>query len=407
MEAEAIVVGAGPAGSTAARELAARGVEVLLLDRARFPRDKPCGGGVTIRCDSLLPFSLEPVIEDVVSGAVIQLRDGRKVTREHDSPLTYMTQRSRLDHFLVERAQEAGVEFRDGQRVRHVQRLADRSLEVAVGSVAVGNGANGAAPERHYAQAVIGADGANGIVGTSLGYEHAEESAVALEGNFPFPDGVPEWLRGHVALQFGVMRGGYGWLFPKGDHVNVGVGGWKAAVGGDLRPQLHALCRSYDLDPERLEMLRGHHLPMLRRGSVLAAGGSALIGDAAGLVDPLSGEGIYAAIASGGAVASVVHDYMRGTVDSLTRYQQAVERELLPDVAASHALMELFHLYPPPFVWALQRSDRVWRHCALLIRGEEGYADIVGSAGPLAHVLRPLEAAARAITKRRYGRPRA
>ena len=76
MEAEAIVVGAGPAGSTAARELAARGVEVLLLDRARFPRDKPCGGSVTIRCDSLLPFSLEPVIEDVVSGAVIQFRDG-------------------------------------------------------------------------------------------------------------------------------------------------------------------------------------------------------------------------------------------------------------------------------------------------------------------------------------------
>ena len=66
MDVEAIVVGAGPAGSTAARELATRGVDVLLLDRARFPRDKPCGGGVTVRCDALLPFSLDPVVEDVI-----------------------------------------------------------------------------------------------------------------------------------------------------------------------------------------------------------------------------------------------------------------------------------------------------------------------------------------------------
>ena len=255
MDVEAIVVGAGPAGSTAARELAARGVDVLLLDRARFPRDKPCGGGVTVRCDALLPFSLDPVVEDVIQGAIIQMRHGRQVALRHDKPLTYITQRSRLDHFLVERAQEAGAEFRDGQRVRQVLSLGDGSYELTVG--------NGAAPEVHRARVVIGADGANGIVGSSLGYEHAEESGIGLEGNLPCPDGPPEWLRGNVVLQLGAMTGGYGWLFPKEDHVNVGVGCWKA-TGGELRPQLHALCRSYGIDPERLESLRGHHLPMLR-----------------------------------------------------------------------------------------------------------------------------------------------
>ena len=396
MDVEAIVVGAGPAGSTAARELATRGVDVLLLDRARFPRDKPCGGGVTVRCDALLPFSLDPVVEDVIQGAIIQMRHGRQVALRHDKPLTYITQRSRLDHFLVERAQEAGAEFRDGQRVRQVLSLGDGSYELTVG--------NGAAPEVHRARVVIGADGANGIVGSSLGYEHAEESGVGLEGNLPCPDGPPEWLRGNVVLQLGAMTGGYGWLFPKEDHVNVGVGCWKA-TGGELRPQLHALCRSYGIDPDRLESLRGHHLPMLRNGSVLAAGGSALIGDAAGLIDPLSGEGIHAAISSGATVAPVVHGYLRGEVDSLRDYQTLVERELLPDVAASHALMEVFHLYPPPFIWVLQRSDRVWSHCAKLIRGDERYADVVRAGGPLAQLLRPLEALARAITRRRYGRP--
>ena len=398
METEAIVVGAGPAGSAAARELASRGVEVLLLDRARFPRDKPCGGAVTLRCDSLLPFSIEPVVEDVVSGAVIQLRDGRRITREAAAPLTYMTQRRRLDAFLVERAQEAGAEFRDGQRVRHVQ-IAGAGFELTVG--------DGAAEVLH-ARVVIGADGANGIVRTALGYEHPEESAVALEGNVPCPEGVPDWLRGHVVLQLGTIRGGYSWLFPKGDHVNVGVGGWKAAVASDaLRPRLVALCREYGFDPAALESLRGHHLPMLRRGSELAARGSALVGDAASLVDPLSGEGIYAAIASGSAVAPVVEDYLRGDIETLSGYQRIIERELLPEVAMSHALMEIFQLYPPPFVWALQRSDRVWRHCARLLRGDECYVDVGSSVGPLARTLRPLEALARAITSRRYGRPKA
>ncbi|MEX1022588.1 MAG: FAD-dependent oxidoreductase, partial [Dehalococcoidia bacterium] len=124
-DVDVVVVGAGPAGSTAAREAAERGASVLLLDRARFPRDKPCGGGVTIRCANLLPFSLDPVVEDVVTGARLRIRDGRDVVRDAREPLTYMTQRSRLDAFLVERAQEAGADFRDGHAVTSIEAKPD------------------------------------------------------------------------------------------------------------------------------------------------------------------------------------------------------------------------------------------------------------------------------------------
>ena len=405
MEAEVVIVGAGPAGSTAAREIAARGVEVLLLDRARFPRDKPCGGGVTIRCDALLPFSLDPVIEDVVSGAVIQHRDGKAVTRDADAPLTYMTRRSRLDRFLADQAQEAGATFRDGARVEHIERTPD-GFEVRVASSAP-NGARNGGGDLIRARAVLGADGANGVVRTFLGYEHFEESGVALEGNVAFPGGVPAWLRGRVVLRLGSMRGGYGWIFPKGDHVNVGVGGWKAAAGADLRPELESLCRGYDIDPASLEGVRGHHLPMLRHGADIAARGSALLGDAAGLLDPLSGEGIYGAIASGVAVAPVAEDYVRGRVDSMTGYQRVLERELLPELAVSHGLMEVFYLWPTPFVRWLQRSNRVWTHCTRLERGEETYLDVVAAGGPARHIVHPLGKLAQAITSRRWGRPKA
>ena len=392
MQVDVVVVGGGPAGSTAAREIAERGLDVLLLDRARFPRDKPCGGAVTLRCAGLLPFDLSPVVEEVVTGAQLRLLDGRPVTRDFDGVLSYLTRRSRLDHFLVERAQEAGVEFRDGQAVRSVARLPDGSYRVAAGD------------EVHHARALVGADGANGVVAGALGFEPPQESAVALEANLPCPRGVPAWLGGRVALQFGWMPGGYSWLFPKGDHINVGVGGWTSVVGTELRPSLDRLCLSYGLDAGALVSLRGHHLPMLRPGAPLTACGAALVGDAAGLVDPLSGEGIYQAIASGIAVAPAVEDYLCGATDSLAGYERTVERELLPEIVASRALMEIFHAWPPPFVALLQRSRRFWRAMCHVLRGEQSLDRIVHSFGPLSHTLQPLASLGRRVSARRHGR---
>jgi len=391
MEAEVVVVGAGPAGSTAAREIARRGHEVLLLDRAKFPRDKPCGGGVTVRCAALLPFRIDPVVEHVVTGAILSDPKGRSTTRDAGEPLTYLTQRRHLDAFLVERAQEAGVEFRDGQAVRQVLAVHGGYL------VRTGDGAE------VRARVVIGADGANGVVATHLGFERAAESAVALEGNLPCPEGIPAWLQGRVALNLGLLPGGYGWLFPKGGHINVGVGGWKSVAGAQLRDTLEAYTRSHGWDPAALTDVRGHHLPMQRPGMPVTGAGAALVGDAAGFVDPLSGEGIYAAIASGTAVAPAVEDYLNGVTTDLAGYQFAVDRELVPDIAASRALMEIFHAWPAPFSWAARNSDRVWGAMAALVRGSKTYEGIVRSTGPLAHTLQPLSAGARLLTERRYG----
>ncbi|MDA0351506.1 MAG: geranylgeranyl reductase family protein [Chloroflexi bacterium] len=391
MDVDVIVVGAGPAGSTAAREIAATGASVLMLDRAKFPRDKPCGGGVTIRTAGLLPFSLDPVIETVVDTAHLRYRGGKDITRRHSRPLTYMTQRSRLDHYLAERAQEAGVEFRDGQPVKRVLRLADGNYEVRHRDGST-----------HRARAIIGADGANGVVRLNLGYESPIESAVALEGNIYYPDGIPERYRSGIALNLSYLPGGYGWVFPKGDHVNVGVGGWKAQVGGTLRADLDRFCHLYGFDTASVTKLRGHHLPLIRPGALVAAGGSAVIGDAAGFVDPLSGEGIHGAVASGIAVAPAVEDYLAGRVDSLDGYHHLVSRELTPNIEASRALMEIFHALPQPFVWLLQHSDRFWDPAGELVRGELEYRVIVNKFGPVvAAALDPVAKLAKWRTGRR------
>lgn len=138
-----VVAGAGPAGSTAARECAARGLRVLLLDRATFPRDKPCGGGVNVRAARLLPFDLAPVVERVAFGMRFSLRQAGRFVRYSREPLTYLTQQSRLDTFLVERAVAAGAVFRERAPVRGVERY-PAHVVVQAGAVAVCGRAAGA-----------------------------------------------------------------------------------------------------------------------------------------------------------------------------------------------------------------------------------------------------------------------
>ncbi|MCH8201340.1 MAG: FAD-dependent monooxygenase, partial [Chloroflexi bacterium] len=150
---DVIVAGAGPAGSMAARLLAKRGARVLLLDKQRFPRDKPCGGGVTLRAAALLDIDLSPVIERTIHGARFTLRLGEAFDRRFEQPLTYMTQRSRLDAYLAERAAEAGAEFRDGVALREIEVDGTSSPKQTVRTER----------DSYTAPVLIGADGANGL----------------------------------------------------------------------------------------------------------------------------------------------------------------------------------------------------------------------------------------------------
>ena len=371
---DAIVAGAGPAGSTAARILAREGASVLLLDRARFPRDKPCGGGVTLRAAGCQDLDLSPVVERIVTGARFSLRLGETFDRRYEEPLAYMTQRRRLDAFLVEAAVAAGATFQDGEPVRAVE------VSPNGGS---GSGVTVRTERGSYsARALIGADGANGVVGRDTGTRPETEAAVALEGNVPYPDGVPERWREFVGLDVGGLAGGYGWVFPKGDHLNVGVGAWKYAAF-TLRPKLAGLCARYGFDPYGLEGLRGHHLPVRVPGSTIARGPVAVVGDAAGLVDPLSGEGIHMAFMSGRLAAKAALRMLAGEADDLSAYQRAVERRLQPELSVSRKLQELFHFAPPPYVAVMQRSEKFWRLFCHLLRGDLTYLDFLRMIGPL------------------------
>jgi geranylgeranyl reductase family protein len=357
---DALVVGAGPAGSTAAFRLARAGARVLLTDKAKFPRDKPCGGGLTYRASRLLPFSIDAVVEDEVEIFEVRLRYGRRFERRTREPIVAMTQRRRLDAFLAEQAQEAGAEFR-------------QSVKVEL------NGRPTVGGEPVAATVVIGADGVNGTTGRAIGLDDHLRT-VALEANVPHGAVDPDRYRGRAFVELGIVPGGYGWVFPKGDHVNVGVGGW-LEEGPNLRRGLRRLCDEHGIPADSLTDVRGYRLPLRRSSSVAARGRVALVGDAAGLVDPVSGDGIYEAVLSAQLAADAALDVIAGRATDFGGYAGELRRRLsLSTAAAWRAKLALERF--PRTTFTLLRAPLAWRGIEALLRADaENPRQLAGPAG--------------------------
>ena len=352
---DVVVVGAGPAGSATAIHLARAGKSVLLADRARFPRDKPCGGGLTGRAVKELPVDVEPVVEDVVRTFEVRLGYRKRFERRSEAPLVLMTQRRRLDAFLVEQAAEAGAVFRDGVTVEGVT-VGPDGATLRVGGTSV------------HGRVLVGADGVNGRIARDTGLGGGIIYGIALEGNGP----LPTRQQGVATVELGVVPGGYGWVFPKAGHANYGVGGW-AAEGPRLRAHLHRLCREHGVDDKVLTDLHGRRLPF-RRTSNAARGPVLLVGDAAGLVDPLSGDGIYEALLSARIAAKAI------LAGDLTRYEAELAAALGRYAATSWKAKLVLDRHPRA-AFEIARIPAVWRVIAGLLTGDVAHpSDVRGSA---------------------------
>ena len=255
-----------------------------------------------------------------------------------------MTQRRRLDAFLAEQAAAAGAEFRDGVKV---DRVAERDAAV--------DGGRG-----RRAGIVVGADGANGTTARALGLGGAIDARRRVRGQRPVRR-VARALPRRAVVELGDVPGGYGWVFPKGDHVNVGVGGWEAE-GPRLREHLGAALRGARARPRRArERCAATGCRCAARARRLARGRALLVGDAAGLVDPLSGDGMYEAFVSARLAAErVARPARRAARDASSRTRPRLDAALGPlrrrvlgreasRSTASRGLM--FALARAPLVW--------------------------------------------------------
>lgn len=303
---DVIVVGAGPAGATAAYFLGKAGRRVLVIDKATLPRYKACGGGLSLGfLESQFPFSFDPIIETDVEAITYALGD-RQVTIPLKDSTMRMVMRDQFDAYLLAQAQ---AEVWQGAAVRRVTETpAGVTVETNDGRTA-------------QAALVIGADGANSVVAHAVGLRRGKQLAAAIEIEVPVsPDIMNRYAKRPVFI-FGEVRMGYLWIFPKAKHLSVGIAALHPKPG-ELQTTLRRVMQRYGISSLEEFPRHGHPIPIYTGRERIVTGRVLLAGDAAGLADPLSGEGIRLAITSGRLAADAI------LANQPQKYEQMVFRQI-------------------------------------------------------------------------------
>jgi geranylgeranyl reductase family protein len=286
---DVIIAGAGPAGGTAAYFLGQAGKRVLILEKEKLPRYKTCGGGLSIDfLRAQFPFSFEPALQSKVK-AMSYAFDGLMVTIPIPPGKIGMVMRDQFDATLLAHAR---VEVQQGKAVHKVVERVDRvTVETQDGECFTG-------------RYLIGADGANSAVAHALGLKPSRGMAAAIEAETPVTPQIMQRYRDRPVFIFGQIKQGYLWIFPKAEHLSVGIAALHPKHG-ELQATLKRVMAAYGI-PLDGTTLHGHTIPLYAGKGRIATARTLLAGDAAGLIDPLSGEGIRYAIKSGRLAAETI-----------------------------------------------------------------------------------------------------
>ena len=352
-EYDVAVIGAGPAGSSAARAAADAGASVVLLDRAEFPRYKTCGGGLIGPSSGALPGG-HPV-RMPITRASFTLLGGKHRERSADEPFLAMTTRTELDQWLLDQARVVGVEVRTPCRVGGVEEGPERVMvHTDTGSLSVDR--------------VIAADGTGSRLAREIGVR-LSRADLGLEVELEVGELGGEWDE-RIHLDWGPIPGSYAWVFPKGDLLTVGV------IAERGRPQetkeyLQAFIRAQGLDRLRVVHDSGHLTRCRAPGSPLGRGRILLAGDAAGLLEPWTREGISFAVRSGSVAGAIA---ARDSDDLQAAYAAAIGYELEPEMEAGEICRQAFEKRPGAFHALLFGTSVGWRQFGRLTRGDSTLA---------------------------------
>lgn len=363
---DCIIVGAGPAGATAAYHLAKQGRAVLLLEKAALPRYKPCGGGVSPQVAQWFDFDFAPAISARVNTVRYTWNLADPVTTEIQAqePI-WMVRRDEFDYFLVQQSQRQGAEL------RHSTKATGIAFKQDAWQVATDQGCfNG--------RYLIAADGARGPMAKWLGFNQRHctlGGAIEIEPRLPVVDS-------HIAhFEFGLLKNGYVWNFPKADGYSLGSGIFRYSQrkSQDLQPSLQAYAQQFGVDAKSVK-LHGHPICLWSGHQQLHTQNALLAGEAACVVDPFTAEGIRPSILSGLRAADAIHAALSGNLNALEGYSQTLQREWGADMVWAQRLASFFYRFPALGYQLGVKHPTGAERMVKILCGELRYADVVNRA---------------------------
>ncbi|WP_329276055.1 geranylgeranyl reductase family protein [Streptomyces sp. NBC_00691] len=385
---DVVVVGAGPGGASAAYAAAVAGRRVLLLEKSELPRYKTCGGGIIGPSRDCLPPGFELPLQDRVHAVTFSL-DGRFArTRRSRKMLFGLINRPEFDAQLVEHAQKAGAELRTGVTVTRVEQHGPAVPDRRTVAVVLADG------ETVLARAVVGADGSASRIGAHVGVKLGQVD-LGLEAEIPVPPSVAEDWKGRVLIDWGPMPGSYGWVFPKGDTLTVGVISARGE-GAATKRYMEDFVARLGLSGFEPTISSGHLTRCRTDDSPLSRGRVLVCGDAAGLLEPWTREGISYALRSGRLAGewavrvAEANDAVDARRQALN-YAFAIKAGLGVEMAVGRRMLAVFERRPGLLHATLTGLRPAWNAFADITRGSATLGGMVRSNGMARRALEILD----------------
>ena len=383
MNFDVIVVGAGPAGATAAKVLGEAGIVTLLLDKSAFPRDKPCGGGISARVMQRFPYlsgALAGIPVNWVSKIYFESPAGFAVDYESPNPLYLMIRRYEFDNLLFAMARPR-VEFQAQALVRKVTIDSDGmtlSADVA------------GEPREFRSKALLGCDGANSVVARARGLRTGsarDEYAIDMMEETPYEElSLPVRDRMYVYYGFQGLFG-YGYVFPKAKHINLGVGCKLDQYLAEFRGGHYSHHESFVekrisdgliTGSSNRDNFQAFPLPISGPLRQTYSDRVLLCGDAGGFVNAFTAEGIFYAMVTGELAAKAAIEAVRAQDFSqagLSRYERAWKKEIGMDLEKSVKIQRLLREDISRVDRLVKEAMRNWPLADLLARYATGALD--------------------------------
>jgi len=353
MDFDVIVIGAGPAGATAAKVLAEKGISVVLIDKQTFPRDKPCGGGLSVKALARYPYlEKHQLIDSYSYNCCIHTSSLKHVVNiMKNKPIWAMVLRKKFDAGLVTIAAASGAVVQSGKKVVQLK------TNVEQAEITLHDGSS------IKASFVIASDGMWSTMTKQVGEpQNIQNTGICVVGEIPVKNQIiNQWFSEKHCVHihkniFGIP--GYGWVFPKQEHLNIGIGVFRHVITSNHEKNLRTLYAQYfhllketNILPKEINIgpINGGVFPTLPMQRTYRTR-IVFCGDAGGLTNPLTGEGIYYAMLSGEIASKIIANALTNSVFD-ERALSIYQHEWIHEFGNMHKLrrfssMVLYRLYP-------------------------------------------------------------